>query len=358
MKIIRLSTFLDFGGIESKMVNLSSFEDTENEWVFVAINKGGVAEKKIRANHKRVVCLNLPYRIPSFKTIIKLYKFFRKEKPDVIHTSGAEANFFGFLAGKLAKVPTIIVEEIGIPNATTRSRKIFGMIFKNADWAIGESKIVVDFLTDTYKLNISKTKVVHNFGLFNYDFSNLEFKKKDDVFKIITISRLEPVKNIEGIIRVLSHLIKAKKRVELTIAGSGVSENNLKELVSQLDLNDNVHFAGFITDPYPYLQNSDLYILNSFTEGFSNSLVEAMYSKTLCLSTNVGAAPEIIRDFENGFMVPVDDEKALYNKIKDIIALSDDQRKSIRESGHQTVVDNFSLENHISELMKYYNYNA
>ena len=51
MKIIRLSTFLDFGGIESKMANLSSWND-ENDWLFVAIGKGGEAEKKIKSNNK------------------------------------------------------------------------------------------------------------------------------------------------------------------------------------------------------------------------------------------------------------------------------------------------------------------
>ena len=125
MKIIRLSTFLDFGGIESKMVNLSTYKDVENDWVFVAINKGGVAAKKIAENGKRVVCLNLGYRIPDLITVFKLFLFLRKEKPDVLHTSGAEANFFGFLAGKMAGTKNIVTEEIGIPHHSQKAKKIF-----------------------------------------------------------------------------------------------------------------------------------------------------------------------------------------------------------------------------------------
>jgi len=355
MKIIRLSTFLDFGGIESKMVNLSSLEDEENDWVFVAINKGGMAEKKIQANHKRVVCLNLPYKIPAFKTLIQLFKFFRKEKPNVIHTSGAEANFFGYLAGRLAGVSNIIVEEIGIPNHSNKAKKIFQQIFKNANWVIGESKIVVDHIVHNYNLNPHKTKVVYNFGIFNYNFSNISKQVfENDVFKIITISRLEYVKNIEGLIKVVSSLVEENIKVQLTIAGSGILENSLKDLVAELNLRNNVKFVGFISDPYPYLKNSDLYILNSFTEGFSNSLVEAMYSKTLSLSTNVGAAPEIIVDSQNGFIVPVNDEQALFKKIKQIIKMPVEQRESIKNAGHKTVVENFSLDHHILELMKIY----
>ena len=80
MKIIRLSTFLDFGGIETKMVNLSHYNDTENEWIFAAIGKGGVAEERILKNNKRTTILNLNYKIPSLKTIWQLYIYLKKEK--------------------------------------------------------------------------------------------------------------------------------------------------------------------------------------------------------------------------------------------------------------------------------------
>jgi len=79
-----------------------------------------------------------------------------------------------------------------------------------------------------------------------------------------------------------------------------------------------------------------------------------MYSKTLSLSTNVGAAPEIIVDSDNGFLVPVNDDNALYNKIKEIIILPSEECEKIKSAGHKTVKDNFSLDNHISELMKIY----
>jgi glycosyltransferase involved in cell wall biosynthesis len=149
-------------------------------------------------------------------------------------------------------------------------------------------------------------------------------------------------------------LVKENRiKLNLTIAGSGSLENDLKEKVQQLNLENHVKFAGFITDPYPILLNSDLYILNSFSEGFSNSLVEAMYSKTPSLSTNVGAAPEIISDGINGFLIPADDD-ALYKKLKEILNVPKDEREKIGERGHQTIVENFSLEKHVDKLMEIY----
>lgn len=354
MKIIRLSTFLDFGGIESKMVNLSTYEDDKNEWVFVALNKGGFAEEKIQKNGKRVVCLKLPFRIPNVNTIYQLFLFLRKEKPDVLHTSGSEANFFGFIAGKMAGIKTVIIEEIGIPNHSSKAKKIFQFILKNADWVIGESKIVVDHLIQGYDLSPSKTKVIHNFGIFNPIETRKDFKINSEVFKIIMVSRLEQVKNIEGVLNVVKRLVKEGKEIQISIAGTGSLGQALKNLVQKFEINDNVVFLGLISDPYPHLLASDLYVLNSHSEGFSNSLVEAMYSETPSLSTNVGAAPEIIKDGENGYVVPVNDENALYDKIIDIMKLTGNERLEIGRKGKETITQNFSLEKHIQNLVGIY----
>ena len=355
MKIIRLSTFLDFGGIETKMANLSTYKDKENEWIFVALGKGGEAEKKIRANGKRTQVLGFDYKIPSIKTIWQLYRYLKKERPDVLHTSGAEANFFGYFAGRMAGVPKIIVEEIGIPNQSTVAKKIFRFIFNNADCAVGESKVVVDHFVSTYQLNPDKAKVVSNFGLFQYNLSNLNVQKDEHLFNILMISRLEKVKNIEGVINVVARLRDTNSRnIRLTIAGSGALEKELKKKVEEMNLQNHVHFLGFITNPYPHLCNADLYVLNSHSEGFSNSLVEAMYSGTPVLSTTVGAASDIIEDSKNGFLTSVNDEEELYLKLLKIVDIPKDVMAEIGSNGQKSIIEKYSLNNHIEQLMSIY----
>lgn len=355
MKILRLSTFLDFGGVETRLTNVSHVND-DNEWLFVCLNKEGKAAQKIKANNKRVVCLNVKPSIYSISTFMKVLNVIIKEKPDVVHTSGAEANFHGVLAAKLADVSIIIAEEIGIPNHSKKAQFIFSNIYRLANYIVGNSSLVLDAVHHLDKVPRRKLVKIDNPIIFR-ELHEAVNPNDSDVFKIVTISRLEPVKNIEGLIRVISLLIKADFKVHLTIAGSGILENCLKTLVKELNIQNNVVFVGFITDPYPYLLDSDLYVLNSFTEGFSNSLIEAMYSKTLSLSTDVGAAPEIIIESKNGFLVPANDEQALFNKIRQIIEIPFEERQLIKESGHQKIVENFSLENHISELMKIYKKN-
>lgn len=353
MKIIRLSTFLDFGGVETRLATISHIQD-ENEWVYVFMNREGKAAKIIRKNHKKLINLKVKPSIYSLRTFWSIYQTIKKEKPAVIHTSGAEANFHGILAAKLAGVSKIIGEEIGTPNHSKKAQLIFSFVYRFADFVIGNSQAVLDVVHQLDKVPKRKLVQIDNPILFK-DLSAYVRNKPSDEFQMLMISRLEPVKNIEGMINVLKQLKnKTDLNLRLIIAGSGQSKSALKKQVKDLDLEDHVTFLGFINDPYPYLVNADLYILNSHSEGFSNSLVEAMYSKTPSLSTAVGAAPEIIADSINGFLTPANDEEALYEKIKAIITLPKEKLQEIGMAAHERIVNNFSLENHVNALMKIY----
>ena len=351
MKIIRLTTFLDFGGIEKRLINISTHKD-QNEWLFCALNHGGNAEGAIQNNGKRVVCFNYSYRIPSFATLYKLIRFFKREMPDVIHTSGSEANFHGILAAKIAGVPVIIGEEVGIPGQGKIAKKIFSIIYSLADYVVGNSFEVMEYLNNQNNVSPKKLKKIPNPVIFPH---LPEIIKKDDgLFRLISVSRLEKIKNIDSVLRVVARLIELNLPVHYTILGDGGEMSHLKKMVKELSIENAVTFLGFQSDPYPYLLASDLYLLTSFTEGFSNSLAEAMYCAVPSLTTRVGAAEEIIENDKNGWIVNVDDDEDLFSKIYYIIKLESHKRLEIAEKGKATVVDNFSLQNHIDLLMTIY----
>lgn len=350
MKIIRISTFLDFGGVEKRLTNVASVND-DNIWIFCAINKGGQAEKEILAKDKSVFCLNLPYKIPNLKTVYFLSNFLKEQKPDVVHTSGAEANFHGILAAKMAGVPKIIAEEIGMPNQGLISRTIFTAIYKIADYVVGNSLPVLNYLKKNNGVSNKKLKLIANPIIFR----QLPKKEhRDSIFKIVSVSRLEKVKNIEAVINVVKKIKDKGFAVKYTIVGSGVIEEELKAQVKVLKLQDDVIFSGFLSDPYQSLLKADLYVINSFTEGFSNSLLEAMYSATPSISSKSGSAEEIIEDGINGWLVEVDDPESLYNTIIEVINLNEEKRKVIGLNGKKSVENNYSLNTHISKLIEIY----
>ena len=352
MKIVRLSPFLDFGGIESKMSNLSQYSD-ENEWLFCAIGKGGKAEQSILSNHKKAICFHLSHRILSLKTIIKLFLYFKKNKPNVVHCSGAEANFHGVIAAKLAKVPLIVAEEIGISNQTKKAKFVFNFIYQLADFVLGESQIVIENLKKNYNIDSQKLKIVSNFTLFP-KLENYIQNKINPVFRLLSVSRLENVKNIEGIVKVISLLKNENFNINYTIVGDGSSKSKIKTLISQLDLTNEIEMVGYQNNTISFYSNSDLFIINSLSEGFSNALLEAMYFKNIVISTKVGNATEMIQNDKNGFLIDVDNENHLFQTIKKIISLDENVVENIKNQAHKTVFENFSIQNHVDKLMQIY----
>ena len=350
-KIVRLTTFLDYGGLEKRLVNISHIKDS-NEWVFCAINKGGVAEKLIKQQEKKVICLHLPYKIPSILTIIKLVFFLKKEKPNVLHTSGSEANFHGVLAARIANVPVIVSEEIGVPSQSKTAKKVFEFIYKISNFVLGNSIVVTNYLKEENKVTSNKIITLANPVVFK----NIpKFKRNfNETFSIISVSRLEPVKNIESVLRVVKRLVNNENLIHYTIVGDGSIRLKLENLVNSLGIEKNVSFVGFQKEPYSFLVNSDLYVLTSFSEGFSNSLLEAMYCGIPSLSTKVGAADEIIEEGINGWLVNVNDDDALYEKVIKIMSMTENERIKIGKLGKEKVINNYSLEKHIDSLIAIY----
>lgn len=353
MKIIRVCTLLDFGGLEQRFVNISYIKD-ENEWVFCALGPGGEASKIISKNGKRVVLLNGSYAIPSFTAIIKLVNFFKLEKPDVVHTSGAEANFHGIIAAKLAKIPICISEEIGISNHGTFWKVIFKFIYGLSDNLVGISEAVVDNVVRLGEVKREKTTVIYNPVKLTIT-DGLRINKDQKEFIFITTCRLVPIKNLEVLLKAFSQLVtSSESKIILQILGSGPELQNLTKLANSLDMTQSVKFLGFMRNVYPYLKNADAFVLPSLSEGFSISLVEAMLVGLPCIVTEVGGPGEIVNHNESGFLVDPHEELQLIDAMRKIINMSNKERLLMGEQGKKDA-QKFSLNNHIENLLRLYN---
>ncbi len=354
VKIIRVSTYLDYGGIESKMVNLSTFKDS-NEWIFMALGKGGDAERKINSNGKKTIILNQSPKIPSIKIIIKLTRLFRKLRADVVHSSGAEANFHCLIAARLSGVKVIIAEEIGIPNHKELARKVFSLLYKRCNYVLGESIKVTDFIAANYKVDKEKVVTISNFVNPKLSIENTLKKKSSPLFRLISVCRLEPVKNIEGVLEAVKQIaIEDNIPIEYVIVGDGSLETHLKNHVNHLGIQKYVTFKGYQKNPIADLLEADLYIINSFSEGFSNSMLEAMSLGIPVLTTNVGGAKDVITNDRNGWVLSDFEISTLKNSILFIKTLPPSELRSIAEAGRNRVNKEFSILSHVQQLMNIY----
>jgi len=347
MKILRLTTLLDFGGQEKKYISFTEKPELlKNEYAFAAIGYGGNAEKILKEKGFEVHILNRKFPIKNLSNIWAVYKLIKKVKPDVVHTAAAEANFHGIIAAKLAGVKTIIGEEIGIPNHSKTAQSIFRKVYTLANKIICVSESVKIHLVKIGEIPGEKGIVIYNPVSASKPFP----ATKSDTFNIVYVGRLEKVKNVETLIKAFSKI--QNKNIQLTIVGDGRERENLKNLVKENNSSDKVNFIGFSNEPSRYLSSADLFVLPSYSEGFGIAAVEAMFLKIPVLATNVGGIPEFITDNENGWLFNPNDETELKNKLENI--LNSRHLKEIGEKGYESAINTFTIENYVKILETIY----
>ncbi len=138
---------------------------------------------------------------------------------------------------------------------------------------------------------------------------------------ILDVGRLIPTKNHQMMIRVFARFCEMFPEYKLLIFGDGPEKKNLQDLIDNLHLQERVFLKGFSDSIYEELKKGGIYVSTSITEGISNSLIEAlaMGIPTVATDCPVGGARACIRDGENAFLIPVNDEEQLLNRLEKIV---------------------------------------
>lgn len=122
---------------------------------------------------------------------------------------------------------------------------------------------------------------------------------------VLYVGRLHPEKDVTTLIHAFRTVSERLNHTLLLIIGSGPQEHSLKALVRELDIEDKVNFLGYVHNDYlpSYYQVSDVYVLCSLREEWSNTIMEAMASGVPVIASNVLANYHLVRHGETGFLV-------------------------------------------------------
>ena len=134
-------------------------------------------------------------------------------------------------------------------------------------------------------------------------------------FVIGAVARLEPVKNHPMLLRAMTHL---GADVHLVLIGEGSSRATLEELARELRIDSRVHFTGRLLEPTNLHHFFDVSVLCSRSEGFPNSVIEALAAGCPVVATPVGGVPEVIIHRRTGLLVPVDEAAALAASLEEL----------------------------------------
>jgi glycosyltransferase involved in cell wall biosynthesis len=172
-------------------------------------------------------------------------------------------------------------------------------------------------------------------------------------FVVGTIARLNPVKDIGGLIEAVARARQFVPNLVLAIVGDGEERASLEAAATGAGVTGAVRFGGHRDDARRLLPGFDVYVNSSISEGISLTILEAMAASVPVIATRVGGTPEIVADGESGFLVPARQPEALAAAIK-ALASDDELRGRIGDAGRVTVEQHFTLDRMVDRYAEVY----
>jgi len=293
--------------------------------------------------------------ISNFKSIWKMFRLFRKEKPDIVHVHTPIAGVLGRIAAKISRVPTVIYTAHGFyfhENMSKRTYKFFYIIEKISarlltDYIFTQSEedgalaIKNNFLPKERIIVISNgVDVTNKFNPEKIKQRNLKELKEslsinEKDYIITFIGRLVREKGIFELLE--SFRLLDEENVKLLVIGS--ASQSERDQVSKGELeryaNDkNIIFTGYRSDIPELLAITDIYCLPSYREGMPRSIIEAMAMESAIVATNIRGSREEVDHEENGILVPLKSIKTMaeaYNAILNDIEKLNRMKENARD---------------------------
>lgn len=321
MKVLHVNAGLEEGGAKTHILSLLSQFPTGKAELLV-LEEGAVA-KEARFNGIKVHVMNQHSRY-NLTILKRLTDFIKTNHFDVVHSHGARANLLIALIKK--RIPSVWVTTVhSDPVLDFMDKGIKGKLFSYLNlWSLKRAdKLIVvteSLKVDLIKRGLSKETifVVYNGIVFDNDRSN---KKKNEVFTVTCVARLHPVK---------AHLFlfESLKSSSLTnfhvnIIGDGELRNKLEQKVVELKFEKQFQFHGSLekVEIEKVLQQTDLTVLSSLSEGFPLVLLESANQKVPFITTDVGDCAKLVPDSSYGWVVPSEDKSAFSTALKEAYTL-------------------------------------
>jgi len=299
----------------------------------------------------------------SLRLVLQLHELFRKRKADIIHTRNWSA-FDGVLAACLMPKPALIHSEHGRDmsdldgNVYRRNLTRRLLAFRPRKF-VAVSKDLYAWLKDRVHIPISKLTFIPN-GVDSERFSpgrEFELRKElgigDGEFVVGAIGRLDPVKNHHGLIRAIQQLQKNGHPVRLVIVGDGPLRREIESFAQASLVAPKALMLGYRPDVERLYRIFDVFVLNSFGEGMSNTVLEAMASGLPIVCTAVGGNAELFPNPQTGTLIGPGQDGALAKALHRYLT-STHERRIYTASARHFAVENFSIRKMINEYTNLY----
>jgi len=347
------------GGSESQALNLSLEMKKTGRFVvkLACLDRSGPMLLKLPSQEREQIPefrLNRFYDAQMGRQLYRFARLLRGLSVDVVHTHDFYTNIFGMLAATLACTPVRIAsrrEALKRPKikrlAECLAYRAASIVIANCDRV--RRDLVAEGVPD------EKIVTVHNgVPIEPLSDSNMPPAGRHSRPGVVTIvANLRPVKDHATFLKAARRVVQRRPEVSFMLAGDGDLEPGLREMAATLGIAEQTRFLGRCDDVPGLLERSDVCVLSSQSEGFSNAVLEYMSAGRAVVATRVGGIEEAISDGYNGFLVDPGDDVQMAERIT-LLLENPDKAWEMGSRNRTVVAERFSRRQQLEKVEALY----
>jgi len=300
-----------------------------------------------------------PGPVEAPRTVHRLYRLLRAQRPDIVQTHVLRANLLGVLCSRAAKVPAVIATEMTLRDASpTLGKRLRDRFLQPA--CVAALRLAHGLLVTSKEVRAAwdgsgrvRTWTLHPCFNERKLADAGERSRKGGAYRIGYAGRLSEEKGLAFLIEAYARVAGRMGPSELLLIGCGPQERALRDLASNLEVGERVRFSGFRPNAFSELKNLDLFVLPSRSEGASVAMLEAMAVGLPIIATNVGGTPELLEDGETGRLIPFGDVEGLAGAIEHLYLNPNDAAR-LGERAREVAFGRFGPERFVAGMERIY----
>jgi glycosyltransferase involved in cell wall biosynthesis len=371
-KIAYVIDDLGYGGAQTLLVNLvSSLPEEFTPQVYCLSEITSPHADTMRRCGTSVFAFKRRSHVDAGR-LIALARTMRREHIDLIHSFLDSSNAYGYIAGRLLKIPTVLSLQSNQLMFGQTKKQLLRFMLRHADKVTVNSKAGEAFLLNSVAVPRQKVLRIRNWihtiaippsnpdavpdppsaaGTTGASFGSVSPGEHGKI--IGYVGRLAKEKRIDVLIEAFAHLANTHLTVRLHIVGDGPERPGLENRVRQLNLGDRIEFLGHVGELEPVMNHFSCLVLPSAFEGLPNVILEALAMGLPVVASPVGDIADIIQDGHTGRIVNGDSPEALSSALEDTIEDEDLFRRT-RIEGPRMIASNFSISAALDVLLPTY----
>ena len=309
----------------------------------------------------------------DLRCLYQMFRFFKREKPDIVHTHTPKAGIIGMLAAYMARVPVKMHTVAGLPLMEAKGFKrrllmaVEKITYRSADWVYPNAQGLLSFIKENQMCSSSKIKILGKGSSNGIDTAffdpiqmpkaetntlkaNLEIAPQDFVFSFV--GRLVGDKGVNELVEAFVLLSEQYPNIKLLLVGP--EEKALdplnRETTQHISTHPSIISVGYQNDIRPYLAVSDCFVFPSYREGFPNVVLQAAAMEVPCIVSNINGCNEIIQDQKNGWWVPPKSVTPLVQTMEEALTNSV-KRKAFKKQLRPQIIAHYGRQ-HFWKLLK------